>query len=459
MPTANQHVNIHLHGLTIGNPGRGGCAASLHFADTVHNVYAARAHSTPDRMALEAVILALGELRAPARAVIHTDSKYVVNCIEERAFDEAVLPEFPLPEPASAMRPVPVTTRSNADLLLRLDAFRCQHNVRALWTKPDANDAEHLCAVDTARSGIPKLLGRSTEALPVADDHDNDGHYALPGVPGIEVCGAGVIENDRLIGHWLRLGRCGRPFFRFTPADASASTYGTTILSAVDSWRNALPRPYSLEHRDLRDLPVTEFEPRDLRGLPVIESRSETDAGNSPSTRATADAPPEPANVALEQSADPNQVTEPSLHELFDSDTADIARFTGTYRFLSNFFPSPITICGIDYPTVEHAYQAAKTLDEDERLHIAALPSPADAKRAGRKLDLRPDWEDTKLDIMENCLRAKFAPGLDLAARLLSTGNARLIEGNHWGDRYWGVCDGRGENHLGELLMRIREDL
>ena len=141
------------------------------------------------------------------------------------------------------------------------------------------------------------------------------------------------------------------------------------------------------------------------------------------------------------------------------STTPDIASFTGKFRFLSNFFRYSVTICGILYPTVEHAYQAAKTCDMNQRRRIAALPSPGEAKREGRKLDIRKDWDDVKLDIMENCLRAKFAPGRQITDLLISTGDARLVEGNHWGDRYWGVCNGTGQNHLGRLLMRIRQEL
>lgn len=133
-----------------------------------------------------------------------------------------------------------------------------------------------------------------------------------------------------------------------------------------------------------------------------------------------------------------------------------IDKFTGEYRFLSNFWPSPIYFEGEVYVSVEHAYQAAKTLDPVEREIIQGLIKPGSAKRAGRKSTIRPDWEEIKIDIMRGLLMTKFSwPGEQ--ALLIKTGNAELIEGNWWGDRFWGVCEGVGENHLGKLLMEVRE--
>lgn len=136
-----------------------------------------------------------------------------------------------------------------------------------------------------------------------------------------------------------------------------------------------------------------------------------------------------------------------------------IAEFQGDYRFLSNFWPAHVEFDGITYPTAEHAYQAAKTLDPAERRRIAALPTPAEAKREGRALPLRPDWEQVKLDVMERCVRYKFSHDADLRARLLATGDAQLEEGNAWGDRFWGVYEGQGENWLGRILMTVRQEL
>jgi ribA/ribD-fused uncharacterized protein len=139
---------------------------------------------------------------------------------------------------------------------------------------------------------------------------------------------------------------------------------------------------------------------------------------------------------------------------------AAIDSFQGEYRFLSNFYPAETVFEGITYPTSEHAYQAAKSLDPAERQKIAALPTPAEAKRAGRALPkLRDDWEQAKFDVMERCVRDKFTRHADLRDKLLATGDAELIEGNTWGDRIWGVYEGQGENHLGRILMKVRAEL
>jgi ribA/ribD-fused uncharacterized protein len=109
--------------------------------------------------------------------------------------------------------------------------------------------------------------------------------------------------------------------------------------------------------------------------------------------------------------------------------------------------------------TVEHGFQACKALDPDQRRLIAAAPTPAQAKRLGRRASLRPDWEQVREDVMRMLLAQKFRLGEPLALRLLATGNAELTEGNRWGDRYWGVADGVGQNRLGQLLMQRRAEL
>ena len=138
-----------------------------------------------------------------------------------------------------------------------------------------------------------------------------------------------------------------------------------------------------------------------------------------------------------------------------------IDTFSGRYRWLSNFWPVPVKLEGINYPTVEHAYQAAKTTDVVLRAQIAVCLRPGGAKRLGRCLPLRPNWDELRLAAMLGLLRQKFAPGTTLAVQLVATGTAMLLEGNNWGDRFWGVdaYDGVGENHLGRLLMTIRKDL
>lgn len=126
------------------------------------------------------------------------------------------------------------------------------------------------------------------------------------------------------------------------------------------------------------------------------------------------------------------------------------------HRFLSNFWPAPVVLDGLTYPTVEHAYQAAKTLDAYQRDLIRGLPKPGYAKRAGSKVPLRPDWFEVRLPTMQHLLSQKFAAGSRLAGLLERTDDLPLSEGNHWGDTFWGMCDGQGENHLGRLLMEIR---
>ena len=135
-----------------------------------------------------------------------------------------------------------------------------------------------------------------------------------------------------------------------------------------------------------------------------------------------------------------------------------IGSFAGPYRFLSNFWSCAVVLDGHSYRTVEHAFQAAKTDDRDERRRIRNEQDAAGAKRRGKRVALREDWEQVKLEVMKGLLRQKFGTE-PLKSKLLKTGKATLIEGNWWGDKYWGVCDGKGENHLGRLLMEIREEL
>lgn len=135
-----------------------------------------------------------------------------------------------------------------------------------------------------------------------------------------------------------------------------------------------------------------------------------------------------------------------------------IAVFDHEYAFLSNFYDSPFEVDGIKYPTVEHFFQAMKVTDPKDREVIAAAATPGQAKQLGRKVSLRADWEEIKIDIMKFALRCKFQVP-ELREKLLTTGDEELIEGNWWGDRFWGVCDGIGENHLGKLLMEVRQEI
>lgn len=143
----------------------------------------------------------------------------------------------------------------------------------------------------------------------------------------------------------------------------------------------------------------------------------------------------------------------------------DISRFTGVNRYLSNFYIAPTKYEGIIYPSSEHAFQAAKTLDTTKRRSIRNCVTPGEAKRKGRLLLLRSDWESKKYDIMLSLLRDKFKRTLRLGAKLVATGDAVLREGNHWGDKEWG-CTRRttqspwvGKNLLGKALMEVRTEL
>ena len=142
-----------------------------------------------------------------------------------------------------------------------------------------------------------------------------------------------------------------------------------------------------------------------------------------------------------------------------------IISFHGRYRFLSNFFPSPFTsgypevleIPGtFKFPTVEHAYQSSKPTLPIEQRAIRLAETPGAAKRMGRKSQARPDWDDVKIEVMRYFVEKKFEQNKDLRVMLLSTGPAELVEGNTWNDTFWGVCNGRGENHLGKILADVR---
>jgi len=133
-----------------------------------------------------------------------------------------------------------------------------------------------------------------------------------------------------------------------------------------------------------------------------------------------------------------------------------IDSFSGTHNFLSNFYSASVEYEGVIYGTVEAAYQAAKSLDPTIR-QLFTKYGPAEAKRKGRKVPLRPDWETVKIEIMRQLLRDKFRPGRTYHDQLLMTQPHALVEGNYWGDTFWGVCNGVGENWLGRLLMEIRD--
>lgn len=132
------------------------------------------------------------------------------------------------------------------------------------------------------------------------------------------------------------------------------------------------------------------------------------------------------------------------------------------YQF-SNFHPlkNPLVIDGISYPTVEHFYQAQKTVIPEERQEIANAPNPAAAKRMGKKISLREDWEQVKWDVMYQGVKQKFESDEALKRLLLSTNDRWIIEWTWWGDKVWGMhsLDSKGNNALGKILMRVRREL
>lgn len=130
--------------------------------------------------------------------------------------------------------------------------------------------------------------------------------------------------------------------------------------------------------------------------------------------------------------------------------------FAGEFWFLSNFCPATVEWEGDRYVTVEHAFQAAKTDDADERLLIRLAVSPGEAKRIGRRVALRAGWESERVGVMRTLVLQKFTRHPELGERLLQTRGRELVEGNDWGDRFWGVCGGQGQNRLGHILMEVR---
>lgn len=136
-----------------------------------------------------------------------------------------------------------------------------------------------------------------------------------------------------------------------------------------------------------------------------------------------------------------------------------ISEFTGEHRFLSNFYPAIIEINGWQFPSAEHAYQAAKSLNPivwRQFQHGKEFITAGQAKRLGSRIQIRCDWNSVKLGIMREIVECKFEQNPNLLYLLIMTNPVELIEGNHWGDTFWGVCKGKGENHLGQILMGVR---
>lgn len=136
-----------------------------------------------------------------------------------------------------------------------------------------------------------------------------------------------------------------------------------------------------------------------------------------------------------------------------------ITSFRDKYFFLSNFYPSVIDYDGIIYRTAEHAYQAQKTINNSERVKISQLKTAKEAKYYGRSLSLRKNWSLMKVQIMKDIIYQKFKQNEPLKWNLLATKDKELIEGNTWGDTFWGICNNEGQNYLGKILMSVRREL
>ena len=141
-----------------------------------------------------------------------------------------------------------------------------------------------------------------------------------------------------------------------------------------------------------------------------------------------------------------------------------IAEFKDEYAFLSNFYECRMTYKGRVFESSEAAYHAEKCLNEADKDKFIGI-GPDASKKLGRKIALRPDWEDVKEHIMLDIVREKFLQNPELAAKLVATGNAYLMEGNYWRDQFWGVYPETGNpgidglNVLGQILMRVRAEL
>lgn len=132
-----------------------------------------------------------------------------------------------------------------------------------------------------------------------------------------------------------------------------------------------------------------------------------------------------------------------------------ITEFRGEYAFLSNMYPCKIKLGNVTYSCAEAAFQAVKLEDKSQRKMFAGL-NGYEARKLGRQVKLRADWAKIKVDVMRWIICEKFAQNLTLKLKLIDTNDMQLIEGNTWGDTFWGVCNGNGQNQLGKILMQYR---
>lgn len=135
--------------------------------------------------------------------------------------------------------------------------------------------------------------------------------------------------------------------------------------------------------------------------------------------------------------------------------------FRGHRRFMSNFYPCEV----LGYPTAEHAFQAYKCVSDEDRALIARAATPGIAKRLGRQVLIRPDWEQVKVQVMEHVVHEKFTKHMDLRVQLRQVPDLTIVEWNTWHDMVWGQCwcahhrHQLGSNHLGLILTRLRASI
>jgi len=138
-------------------------------------------------------------------------------------------------------------------------------------------------------------------------------------------------------------------------------------------------------------------------------------------------------------------------------DDNNIKGLFGKYRWMSNFHECHVCFDNMMYTSTENAYQSAKCKNVNERILFLGL-TPFKAMKLGREgVEVRDDWEQVKYDTMACIVFDKFYRDKELRSLLLDTGNKYIEETNHWGDVYWGVCDGVGKNNMGKILMRVRD--
>ena len=132
--------------------------------------------------------------------------------------------------------------------------------------------------------------------------------------------------------------------------------------------------------------------------------------------------------------------------------------FRGEFEYRSNFYNSPILILGYNYPTAEHAYQYFKMVTRKGQIAIVQASTPGHAKRLSHQYPIKSDWDSKKLLVMQYVVMQKFTQNAEIASILVSSKDY-IVEENEWNDTFWGTCNGTGYNHLGIILMGVRDFL